>query len=322
MCCLGFICHQSNGQRFYEFEPQRGFRLSGRLLWLHRCQSIFHYSHFILIPVRSFDCERAREGRPRGHWWLIFWTLADCVSNGALIGFGPPSPQTSPPPPKKKSIQIPTRGAGEEKKPAFKTQWAVRNRPNVQFRIYIFAKKMCQSCLWWCHLNINKASAFLCGEETQIRGALTKDFPAYIQKNRVLATSLSIFIWCRMLRMRFNKVAQRLWSQVSLQSFHILSKSERKVWGIAERETWWRERSEGVFLSAVVAQTPADNTVDLQILLSWIQEFLHISQWNLLDIVPDLWPESLQEMCCINTAVRRPFLQIKGYLMWSGHIIS
>lgn len=112
---------------------------------------------------------------------------------------------------------------------------------------------MCLSWLWWRHLNINKASALFCGEETQIQGALTKDFPVYIQKNRVLATSLSIFIWCRMLRMRFNKVAQRLWSQVSLQSFHILSKSERKVWGIAaERETWWREGSEGVFLSAVV----------------------------------------------------------------------
>lgn len=59
---------------------------------------------FILIPVRSFDCERGGEGRPRGHWWLIFWALTDCVSNGALIAFPPSSPypslQTSPPPQK------------------------------------------------------------------------------------------------------------------------------------------------------------------------------------------------------------------------------
>lgn len=130
--------------------------------------------------------------------------------------------------------------------------------------------------------------------ETQIRGALTKDFPLYIQRNRLLATSLSIFRWCRMLRMRFNKVAQSVSSLVSLQSFHIVSKSERKVWGIvAEREIWWRERDpKACFYPLLSAQSPADNTVDLKILLSWIQEFLHISQWNLLDIVHGLWPDS------------------------------
>lgn len=43
--------------------------------------------------------------RPRGQWWLIFSALTDCVSNGALIAFAPPSMQTRP----KKSIQIPKR---------------------------------------------------------------------------------------------------------------------------------------------------------------------------------------------------------------------
>lgn len=163
-------------------------------------------------------------------------------------------------------------------------------------------RKWCLSYLWRHHLNINRR--FFGGEEAQIRGALTEDFPLYIQRNRVLAASLSIFIWCRMLRMRFNKVAQSVSSLVSLQSFHIVSKSKRKVWGIAaEREIWWREReAKACFYPLLSAQSPADNTVDLKILLSWIQEFLHISQWNLLDIVRDLWPDSLQEMCCINTS--------------------
>lgn len=64
MCCLCFICHQSNGQRVYELEPQRGLIFSGRLLQLQglrRCQSIFHYSDFILIPLTVN--ERARKGK-------------------------------------------------------------------------------------------------------------------------------------------------------------------------------------------------------------------------------------------------------------------
>lgn len=83
--------------------------------------------------------------------------------------------------------------------------------------------KLCQSHQWRNHLNINRH--FSSGEEAKIQGALTKDFPLYIQRNQVLATSLSIFIWCRMLRRRFNKVAQSVSSLVSLQSFHIVSKS-------------------------------------------------------------------------------------------------
>lgn len=67
MCCLCFICHQSNSQRVYELEPQRGLILSGRLLQLqelHRWQSIFHYSDFILIPSgRLTENEHAREGK-------------------------------------------------------------------------------------------------------------------------------------------------------------------------------------------------------------------------------------------------------------------
>lgn len=43
--------------------------------------------------------------------------------------------------PLKKSIQIPTREAQEDKNPIFKMQRAVRNRPNVRFKIDIFKKK-------------------------------------------------------------------------------------------------------------------------------------------------------------------------------------
>lgn len=60
---------------------------------------LYSYSHQV------FWLRMSIRGRPKGHWWLIFWALTDCVSNGALIAFAPPSLQTSP----KKSIQIPTR---------------------------------------------------------------------------------------------------------------------------------------------------------------------------------------------------------------------
>lgn len=63
------------------------------LVWL--------YSHSHQVFWQGMSMRR----RPKGHWWLIFWALTDCVSNGALIAFAPPSLQTSP----KKSIQIPTR---------------------------------------------------------------------------------------------------------------------------------------------------------------------------------------------------------------------
>lgn len=63
-------------------------------------------------------------------------------------------------------------------------------------------------------------------EET---GALTKDFTLSIQRNQVLTASLSILIRFHTLCMRFNKVAECLSSQVYLQSFHIPSKSQRKV---------------------------------------------------------------------------------------------
>lgn len=80
----------------------------------------------------------SRRGGSRGHRWLIFWALADCVSNGALIAFGPPLPQNKAP---EKSIQIPTRGAEEEKEPIFKMQRALWNKPNVRFKSDIFEKK-------------------------------------------------------------------------------------------------------------------------------------------------------------------------------------
>lgn len=55
-----------------------------------------------------------------------------------LLHLVPPPLQNKAP---KKSIQIPTREAGEEKKPIFKMQRAAWNRPNVRFKIDIFKKK-------------------------------------------------------------------------------------------------------------------------------------------------------------------------------------
>lgn len=100
----------------------------------------------ILIPVRSFDCERAGDGRPRGHWWLIFWALTDCVSNGALIAFPPPPThhcKQAPPPPKKRKknpYKFPHVGkAGQEWPFLSNVQPAVCDRPDVQFKINILA---------------------------------------------------------------------------------------------------------------------------------------------------------------------------------------
>lgn len=56
MCCLCFICRQSNVVLYF----------SGRLLQLQGllcCQSIFHYSSFILIPSGPLAVnEHARKG--------------------------------------------------------------------------------------------------------------------------------------------------------------------------------------------------------------------------------------------------------------------
>lgn len=105
-------------------------------------------------------------GRPRGHWWLIFWALTDCVSNGALIAFAPPSLQTSP----KKSIQIPTRKIAP---------WEGRSGPSLRYSEQhgiglmcnlksISLKEKCLSYLRQHHLNINRASRWY--GESWVRG--------------------------------------------------------------------------------------------------------------------------------------------------------
>lgn len=222
MCCLCFICHQSNGQRVYELEQQCALRFSGRLLQLcciaARASSI---TLALFLFRQVLWLQMSVRGRAKGHWWLIFWALADCVSNGALIVFGPPSPQTRP---QKNPYKFPHAGQERRRSLPFRRSEQCGTALMCNLKSISLKRKWCVlSYLWWLHLNINRC--FSSGEKAQIRGALTKDFPPDIQRNRVFATSLSIFIWCRMLRLRFIKVAQSVSSLVSLQSFHIVSKS-------------------------------------------------------------------------------------------------
>lgn len=182
---------------------------------------LYSYSHQV------FWLRMSIRGRPKGHWWLIFWALTDCVSNGALIAFAPPSLQTSP----KKSIQIPTRKlVPGERRSGPSLKYSERHGIGLMCNLKSISLKKCPSYLRQHHLNINRASCCFTQswvwEET---GALTKDFTLSIQRNQVLTASLSILIRFHTLCMRFNKVAECLSSQVYLQSFHIPSKSQRKV---------------------------------------------------------------------------------------------
>lgn len=113
-----------------DFGGERLQRSDGReIQTIFRVYSYSHQVHWLRISVRV---------RARGHWWLIFWALTDCLSNGALIAFAPPSQQTSP----EKSIQIPTwdrLGRGKERTGpwAYSFKYSEWNRPNVQFKINI-----------------------------------------------------------------------------------------------------------------------------------------------------------------------------------------
>lgn len=124
------------------------------LVWL------YSYSHQV------FWLRMSTSGRPRGHWWLIFWALTDCVSNGALIAFAPPSLQTSP----KKSIQIPTRKvAPGEGRSSPSLRYSAQRGIGLMCNLKSISlkKKKCPSYLRQHHLNINRASR--CFTESRAR---------------------------------------------------------------------------------------------------------------------------------------------------------
>lgn len=158
---------------------------------------------FILIPVRSFDCERGGEGRPRGHWWLIFWALTDCVSNGALIAFPPPpTHHCKQAPPQKKSIQIPTRWEGRS------GLFSLTYSPMCNLKSI--------SSLRQHHLNISRASACASPRaDTDPRCSDRGFYTVHLQESGSSPPLFQFSYACAVRRRtRFIKVAQCLSSQV------------------------------------------------------------------------------------------------------------
>lgn len=149
-----------------------------------------------------------------------------------------PSLQTSPPPKKKIHTNSHTQGGQAEVASALRhsERCGVGLMCNLKS---ISLKRICLSYLRQHHLNINRASVHLreswqCGDRAValwprilhcISGGIRFSLPPFQ------------FSYCAVRGcMRFNKVAQCLSSRVSLQSFHILSKSQRKVLRIPAEE--------------------------------------------------------------------------------------
>lgn len=160
---------------------------------------------FILIPVRSFDCERADEGRPRGHWWLIFWALTDCVSNGALIAFPPPPTHHCK---QKKSIKIPTRWEGRSG--LFSLTYSRR------CAIGLMCNLKSISSLRQHHLNISRASACASPRADTDTSCFDQGFyTVHLQESGSSPPLFQFSYACAVRRLtRFIKVAQCLSSQV------------------------------------------------------------------------------------------------------------
>lgn len=167
---------------------------------------------FILIPVSSFNCERAGEGRPRGHRWLIFWALTDCVSNGALIAFPPPpahhcKTSTTPQPPKK-SIQIPTSWEGRSG--LFSLAYSRRCATGLMCHLKSISSPRQH------RLNISRASACASPRgDTDPRCFDQGFYTVHLQESGSSPPLFQFSYACAVRRrMRFIKVAQCLSSQV------------------------------------------------------------------------------------------------------------
>lgn len=109
MCCLCFICRQSNVVLYF----------SGRLLQLQGllcCQSIFYYSSFILILSGPLAVnERARKGE-RSLVTNFLKMSGLCNLGKHLLHLDLNHCKQRPP---KKSRQIPAPRSGEETEPVF-----------------------------------------------------------------------------------------------------------------------------------------------------------------------------------------------------------
>lgn len=102
----------------------------------------------------------SRRGRSRGHWWLIFWALADCVSNGALIAFGPPPLQNKGP--EKNPYKFPHARHERTRISSLRCSEQCGTGLMCDLKSISSKRKRRLPCLWrWHHLNINRASTFL-----------------------------------------------------------------------------------------------------------------------------------------------------------------